>query len=223
MSTDIKVMVVDDHAIVREGIRSLLELEQDISLVTEASSSCECMTILESDESYNIILMDLKMPGIDGIEATRLIKNQFPLIKVVILTNYEDDEFVLASIKAGADGYVLKDVNKVDLLKIIRDVLEDRGYIDPAVTHKVFDRLKRTSISTSEDSHIRPILSQRELQVLEQLVEGKSNKEIADGIYISLDTVKAHLKNIYKKLGVCSRAQAANTAIREKIIHIYRR
>jgi DNA-binding NarL/FixJ family response regulator len=223
MNTDIKVMVVDDHAIIREGIRSLLELEHDISLVAEASSSSECMEILENDESYNIILMDLKMPGIDGIEATRLIKNQFPHIKVVILTNYEDDEFVLESIRVGADGYVLKDVKKVDLLKIIRSILEDRGYIDPAVTRKVFERLKRTSISTSEDSHVRPVLSQRELQVLEQLVEGKSNKEIAETVCLSLDTVKAHLKNIYKKLGVCSRSQAAKAAIKEEIIHISRR
>ncbi|MGC9325842.1 MAG: response regulator [Desulfomonilia bacterium] len=223
MNTDIRVIVVDDHAIVREGIKSLLELEPDITHVSEASSSSECMKMLDADNSYHVILMDLKMPGIDGIEATRLIKAQYPNIKVVILTNYDDDEFVLEAIKVGADGYVLKDVRKVDLLKIIHDVLENRGYIDPAVTPKVFDRLKRTSISTSEDSHVRPVLSQRELQVLEQLVEGKSNKEIADSIYVSLDTVKAHLKSIYKKLGVCTRAQAAKAAIQEEIIHISHR
>lgn len=216
--------MVDDHAIVREGIKSLLELEDDVEIVDEANSSNDCLQKINHNSDYDVILMDLKMPGVDGIAATRLIKEKFSTIKVLILTNYDDEDFVMESINAGADGYVLKDVKKGDLIKIIRGVLQDRSFIDPGVTHKVFDRLKRTSIFSSggmsEGTRLRPVLSERELQILELLVEGISNKDIADTIYVSVDTVKAHLKNIYKKLGVHCRAQAAKTAIQEEIIHL---
>jgi DNA-binding NarL/FixJ family response regulator len=222
MNKEIKVIVVDDHAIVREGIKSLLELEDDIVKVREADSWNACLKILEGDRCYHVILMDLKMIGVDGIEATRLIKTHFPHIKVVILTNYDDDEFVFEAIKSGADGYVLKDVRKVDLLKIIHNILDNRVYIDPAVTQKVFERLNGKSPEYSKKFSTKPVLSLRELQVLEHMVDGKTNKEIADTIYLSLDTVKAHLKNIYKKLGVSSRAQAVKTAIKSEIIRISR-
>lgn len=223
MKKCIKILVVDDHAIVREGIKSLLELEEDVEIVDEASSSDECFQLVSQDSGYDVILMDLKMPGIDGISATRLIKEKYPQIKVLILTNYDDEDFVLESIKAGAVGYVLKDVKKGDLIQIIHDVLQGRSFIDSGVTHKIFDRLKRTSILSAEGACLRPFLSERELQVLEHLVEGKSNREIADTIYVSIDTVKAHLKNIYKKLGVHSRTQATKTAIQKEIIHLSNR
>lgn len=223
MKKCIKILVVDDHAIVREGIKSLLELEDDVDIVDESSSSNECFQLLSQESGYDVVLMDLKMPGIDGISATRLIKEKYPQIKVLILTNYDDEDFVLESIKVGASGFVLKDVRKGDLIQIIRSVVQGRSFIDPGVTHKIFDQLKRTFILSAEGERLRPFLSERELQVLQHLVEGKSNKEIADTIYVSLDTVKAHLKSIYKKLGVHSRAQAAKTAIQKEIIHLSNR
>ena len=220
MKKCIKILVVDDHAIVREGVKSLLELEDDVEIVNEASSSDECFQLLNQDLDYDVILMDLKMPGIGGISATRLIKEKYPHIKVLILTNYDDENFVLESIKVGASGYVLKDVKKGDLIEIIRGVLQGRSFIDPGVTNKIFDQLKRIVILSADGGHPRPFLSERELQVLEHLVEGKSNREIADTIYVSLDTVKAHLKSIYKKLGVHSRTEAATIAIQKEIIHL---
>ena len=223
MKKCIKILVVDDHAIVREGIKSLLELEDDVEIVNEASSSDECFQLLNQDLDYDVILMDLKMPGIDGISATRLIKEKYPHIKVLILTNYDDENFVLESIKVGASGYVLKNVKKGDLIEIIRGVLQGRSFIDPGVTNKIFDQLKRIVILSADGGHPRPFLSERELQVLEHLVEGKSNREIADTIYVSLDTIKAHLKSIYKKLGVHSRTEAATIAIQKEIIHLSNR
>lgn len=217
--SNIRIMVVDDHVIVREGLRALLELEKDISEVYEADSSMQCLEVIDQ-YSPDVVLMDLKMPGIGGIDATRLIKQNHPQIKIILLTNYDDEEYVLEAIKAEADGFVLKDVKKGDLARIIRLVLEGHAYVDPSVTHKVFRHLKKSDVP--EKSFSRPVLSRRELQILECVVEGKSNQEIAEAIYLSLDTVKSHLKNIYQKLGVCKRSQAIKTAIKEGLINLPR-
>jgi len=215
----IRIMVVDDHVIVREGLKALLELENDMSVVHEAGSSIECLEVLEQCRP-DVVLMDLKMPGIGGIEAGRLIKRNHPHIKVILLTNYDDEDYVIEAIKAEVDGYVLKDIKKGDLVRIVRSVLEGHAHIDPSVTHTVFRQLK--GFEVPQRYHVRPILSQRELQILEYVVEGRSNKEIADAVYLSLETVKSHLKNIYQKLGVCKRSQAVNTAIKEGLIHLPR-
>lgn len=220
MAGNIRVMVVDDHAIVREGIKALLELQEEIDVVAEASSSIECLDGIEK-VLPDVVLMDLKMPGIDGIEATRLVKEKWPQTKVILLTNYDDEEYVMESIKAGADGYVLKDVKKGDLFKIIRGVIQDHAFIDPTVTHKLFHSIKQSS--TSEAATVsRPILSKRELQILTHIVDGKSNKEVAEAVHLSPDTVKSHLKNIYQKLGVNNRSQAARAAIKGKLVHLSR-
>ena len=220
MTDKIRVMVVDDHTIVREGIKTLLELQEDIAVVAEARSGIECLERI-GEVLPDVILMDLKMPGIDGIEATRLVKEQYPGTKVILLTNYDDEEYVLESIKAGSDGYVLKDVKKGDLPTIIHGVLQDRAFIDPTVTRKLFHSIQQSS--TAEDvSGARPVLSQRELQILTHLVEGKSNKAIAHAVHLSPDTVKSHLKNIYQKLGVHNRSQAARAAIQGKLVHLSR-
>lgn len=219
MVSDIKVMVVDDHVIVREGLKALLELENDIHVVHEADSSMECLEEIEK-HCPDMVLMDLKMPGIGGIEAVRVIKQNHPHVKVILLTNYDDEEYVIEAIKAEADGYVLKDVKKGDLVRIIRLVLEGRSYIDPSVTNKAFRHLKHSV--ASDKPYSRTILSHRELQILEYVVDGKSNQQIAEAVYLSLDTVKSHLKNIYQKLGVSKRAQAINKAIKEGLIHLSR-
>lgn len=216
MADRIRIMVVDDHAIVREGIKALVELQEDIDVVAEASSSIECLKGLEV-VLPDAVLMDLKMPGIDGIEATRLIKEKYPQIKVILLTNYDDEEYVLESIKSGADGYVLKNVKKGDLITIIRGVLQDRAFIDPTVTRKLFSRIQQSS-KGEETTVTRPVLSQRELQILTHLVDGNPNKEIARAVHLSLDTVKSHLKSIYQKLGVHNRSQAVGVAIQRKLV-----
>jgi len=218
MVSDIKVMVVDDHVIVREGLKALLELENDIHVVHEAASSMECLEVIDQ-RCPDVVLMDLKMPGIGGIETVRLIKQNHPQVKVILLTNYDDEEYVIEAIKAEADGYVLKNVKRGDLVRIIRLVLEGHSYIDPSVTNKVFRHLKH---SVSDKPYSRTILSHRELQILECVVDGKSNQEIAETVYLSLDTVKSHLKKIYQKLGVSKRTQAINKSIKEGLIHLSR-
>lgn len=214
----IRILVVDDHAIVREGIKALLELQDDIEVVAEAVSGIDCLEKVYA-ACPDIVLMDLKMPGIDGIETTRLLKEYNPLIKVVLLTNYDDEEYVLESIKVNADGYVLKDVNKGDLTKIIKCVIQERAFIDPGVTQKLFHNIRQSG-RIEEETIIRPALSKRELQVLTYLVEGRSNKEIAEKINLSLDTIKSHLKNIYQKLNVHSRSQAVRVALKKKLVYL---
>ncbi len=216
----INIFIVDDHAIVRAGLKSLIELEQDIKVVGEASSSADCFDQLEGC-SPHVIVMDLKMPGISGLEAARTIKNKYPHIKVILLTNYDDEEYVQEAVKVRVDAYVLKDIKKGDLARIIRMVHGGKVYIDPGVMRKVFSHMDPHRASKGK-SPIRLGLSPRELQVLELLVEGKSNKEIAELVYLSLDTVKSHMKNVYQKLGVHSRIQAVKTAIQESIVYLPR-
>lgn len=218
MDTVFRVMVVDDHAIIREGLKSLIGLEDDFQVTGEASSGIDCLNLLE-DQSADIVLMDMKMPGIDGIEVTRLIKEKWPRIKVILLTNYDEEEYVVEAIRGGADGFVLKDVKKGDLPKILRTVLDDQAFMDPAVTRRVFHRIKKISTGDSEAT-VRPALSQRELQILTYVVEGHSNRSIADALFISTDTVKSHLKNIFEKLEVHNRSQAAKVAIREELVRL---
>jgi len=211
-----KVIIVDDHAIVREGLKSLINHEEDFEVIAEAESGTACLEILETVVPH-MVLMDLKMPGISGIESTRLIKSEYPQIKVLLLTNYDDEAYVLEAIKAGADGYVLKDVKKGDLIEILRKNLQNQAFIDPNVTRKLFDHLKNTTDPEPPVSD-RPILTQRELEILTHLVEGRSNKEIAGALFISLDTVKSHLKKIYQKLGAQNRSHAAKLAIQKRIL-----
>lgn len=217
----IKVLIADDHAIVREGLKALLDLEDDIQVVGEVSSSMEGMDIVQKLRP-EVVLMDIKMPGVSGIEATRLIKEIYPNIKVILLTNYDDEEYVLEAIKCGADGYVLKDIKKGDLPKIIRTVIKGQAFIDASVTHKILDQIKKDKILGRRKVPLHPLLSQRELQILEYLVEGKSNKEIAETVHLSLDTIKTHLKKAYQKLGVHTRPQAIRTAVQQGLVNLSR-
>jgi len=212
-----KVLVVDDHAIVREGLKALLEFEEDIEVVYEAGSGKECFEMLDRC-SPDVVLLDLKMPGIGGIDTARIIKSKFPQIKIILLTNYDDEEYVVQAIKARVDGYVLKDVKKGDLATIIRRVLQGDGFIDPAVTPKVFHHLK--NMKEYKKQYSRPLLTQREFQIMECVIEGKSNKEIAEILFLSLDTVKTHLKNIYQKLGVGKRSQAIREVVKGGLLNI---
>ncbi len=220
MLSHIRILIVDDHAIVREGLKALLELESDVEYVNESASGMDAVEMIETSK-YDVVLMDLKMPGISGIEATRLIKHRCPEIKVILLTNYDDEEFVMQSIKIGADGYVLKDVKKNDLMNIIRNILQGKSYMDPCVTSNVIRRVRENMFRSGKYEE-RPDLSQRELQILECVIKGMSNKEISDMVNLSLDTIKTHLKNVYRKLNVSSRSQAIQLAIKENIIHLSR-
>ena len=211
----IKVMVVDDHAIVREGIKKLLELQEDIQVVAEAETGLSCIELI-GDTTPHVILMDIKMPGIDGIEATRIIKESNPEIKVILLTNYDDEEYILESIKSNADGYLLKDIRKGDLQKVIKGTMENNTFLDPSITKIILKNIKEPADDGSKE---KKLLTHRELEILVLIVDGYTNKEIAESINLSSDTVKSHLKNIYHKLNVHNRSQAAKVAIREKLVY----
>ncbi len=212
----IRVLVVDDHSIVREGLKALLELEPEIRVVDESNSALDAVRKVELC-SPDLVLMDLKMPGLSGIEACRLIKKSHPQVRVVLLTNYEDEEFVHEALKAQADGYVLKNVKKGDLAMIIKTTMQGGAYLDPMVTRKALNRFAARVESQAPPTD-QPKLTPRELQILLEVVAGASNKEIALHSNLSLDTVKTHLKNIYVKLGVRSRSQAIKVAIEQKLI-----
>lgn len=212
----IKTMIVDDHQVVREGLRLLLELEPDIEVVAEASSGAQCLEIIDTIQPH-VVIMDVGMPGISGIETTRILCQKYPEIKVVVLTVYDDDQYVTEAIQAGAKGYVLKDVKRDELIRIIRHVIEDRAFLDPLIAAKLFNHVKMEG-GLSEEKE-KPQLTRRELEVLCRLVDGLKDRKISERLFISENTVRSHIKSIYRKLRVSSRSQAVAKAMQERIIH----
>ncbi|MEJ2649921.1 MAG: response regulator transcription factor [Sedimentisphaerales bacterium] len=212
----IKVMIVDDHTIVREGLKQLVSLEEDIEVVAEARNGLECLQLIESVRP-DLIFMDVRMPGINGIEATRLVCQKYPEIKVVMLTIYDDDHYVTEAVQAGAKGYIIKKINRDDLVKVIRHVVEDRAFLDPTVTATLFSVLIKSKTTFKQKG--KASLTKRELEVLKEMVAGHTDHDIADSLYISEHTVRSHIKNLYRKLGVSSKSQAVARAIHDNIIH----
>jgi DNA-binding NarL/FixJ family response regulator len=211
----IKVMIVDDHLVVRQGLKQLIEIEDDIEVTAEAGDGLECLKLLEIC-CPDLIFMDIEMPGISGIETTRLVAQKYPQTKVVMLTIYKDEQYVTEAIRAGAKGYVLKQVNRDDLIKIIHHVMADQAFLDPMVSAAVFNRLKRGSHVSAKDA--KPVLTKRELEVLNGIVAGESDRIIAESLFISEHTVRSHIKNLYRKFRVSTRAQAVSKALKDKII-----
>jgi DNA-binding NarL/FixJ family response regulator len=212
----IRVMIVDDHLVVREGLKQLLEIEDDIEVVAEASDGLECLQLLQ-ESSPDLIFMDVRMPGISGVETTRLACQKYPQIKVIMLTIYEDEQYVTEAIKAGAKAYVLKKVNRDELIKIIRDVMGDLAFLDPTVTATVFKEIRDTKRSLRKEGKAR--LTLRELEVLKYLVEGYTDRRIGESLYISEHTIRSHIRSIYRKLRVSSRAEVVAKAVRDRIIN----
>jgi DNA-binding NarL/FixJ family response regulator len=212
----IKVMIVDDHTIVREGLKQLVSLEEDIEVVAEARNGLECLQLIDSVRP-DLIFMDVRMPGINGIEATRLVCQKYPEIKVVMLTIYDDDHYVTEAVQAGAKGYIIKKINRDDLVKVIRHVVEDRAFLDPTVTATLFSVLIKSKTTFKQKG--KASLTKRELEVLKEMVAGHTDHDIADSLYISEHTVRSHIKNLYRKLGVSSKSQAVARAIHDNIIH----
>ncbi|NPU83849.1 MAG: response regulator transcription factor [Syntrophaceae bacterium] len=211
----IKVMVVDDHDVVREGLRQILEISDDVKVIGEARNGLECLEQLDR-LSPDIIFMDIQMPGISGIETTRLARKKKPGVRVIILTIYQDAEFVTEAIQAGAIGYVLKTVGKDELHKIIRHVMDNHAFIDPLVTSSVIDEIKRDGKVVEKAE--KPVFTKRELEVMSGLVAGQKDRDIAESLNISAHTVRSHIKNIFQKLGVSTKPQAVAAIMREKII-----
>jgi NarL family two-component system response regulator YdfI len=211
VSAPIRVVIADDHMLVREGLRSILALAEDIVQVGEASDGAEAVH-LAGTLSPDVMLMDLRMPNVDGIEAIRQIKDRHPDIEVVILTTYDDDTHIVEGLGAGARGYLLKDAGRAALFNAIRAAARGESLLPPEVLETLLARSRTRSRASAV------ALSQREQQVLELIVTGASNKEIAMQLGITERTVKAHVTSILNKLGANSRTEAAAIAIRTGLV-----
>jgi two-component system response regulator DegU len=216
----IKILLVDDHTLVREGFAQMLGLEEDFLVVGQAADADQARK-KAMELKPDIILMDIKLPGINGIEATRLIKKELPETEIIILSMYDEEEYVRESVRAGATGYVLKDISQEDLIRDIKVVHSGGSYIQPSLARKVLQDLAEISQvksqSSGKSSSIRE-RSDREIEVLQLVADGKSNKEVANDLTISEKTVKAHLRSIFRKLEVGDRAQAVATAMRKGLV-----
>lgn len=208
----LRVVLADDHAVVREGTRQLLEREPDISVVGEASDGAEAIRLVEQLRP-DVVVMDVRMPQMGGIEATRTIKERFPSIEVLVMTAFEDDEFVFTLLEAGASGYLLKTAPVKELVKAIHEVADGQSALDPIIARKVVRQLSGGPARQKVQNEYEP-LTEREQEVLDLLAEGKTNKEIAESLIISDRTVQTHLSNIFSKMGVGSRTEAVLEAIR---------
>lgn len=202
----IRVVLAEDHALVREGIRRLIQGEDDMEVVGEAGDGEEAFQLVAQTKP-DIVLMDIAMPKVNGIEATRRIKESHPSVGVIILTAYDNEEFISAFVKMGAAGYLLKNVEGRQLLNSIRAVYGGESVLHPAIAKRIFRHLQ-LQMGKPASSEKNRILTQRELAVLEVGTRGLSNREIARELSLGIRTVQTHWRNIFNKLGVGSRTEA---------------
>lgn len=205
-----KIIVCDDQAIIRDGLAMLLNLEPDIEVVGVAQDGEEGVA-LTAQHQPDLVLMDLKMPGMNGIEATRQIRASFPCIKVLVLTTYDDDEWVFDAIRAGADGYVLKDTPREKVIAALRGTVEGKTFVDPSVAGKLLNHI--ASSQPLPPTLITDKLTSRETDVLRLLARCCSNADIASQLNLSEGTVRNHISSIFAKLNISDRTQAAVIAI----------
>ncbi|MBV9712021.1 MAG: response regulator transcription factor [Ktedonobacteraceae bacterium] len=205
MTDKISLLLTDDHAIVRQGIRAFLELQPDLTVIGEADSG-EAAVRMAAELVPDIVLMDLVMPGIGGVEATRQVKQASPHSQIIVLTSYHEDEYIFPALRAGALSYVLKDVGPDELANVVRKAARGESILHPRVAARVVQELRGTR---SDTPNIFTELSDRELDVLRLIADGLSNAEIANKLIISEKTVKGHVSNILSKLHMMDRTQAA--------------
>jgi DNA-binding NarL/FixJ family response regulator len=201
----IAILIVDDHMVVRMGLRSMINTQKDMSVVAEAANGREAIELYRARRP-DIVLMDLRMPVLGGVEATIAIREEFPSARIIVLTTYDADENIFRAFQAGAKAYLLKDIPRDEFLDNIRAVHQGRHCIPPAVAARLAQRMPY------------PELSSREMEVLKRIVEGMSNKEIAAALEITESTIKNHVNSILSKLNVRDRTQAATTALRRGLV-----
>ncbi|RIK29207.1 MAG: DNA-binding response regulator [Anaerolineae bacterium] len=205
-----KILLCDDQAVIRDGLEMLLTLEKDMQVIGSASDGAEALE-LAAQKRPDLILMDLKMPGVNGIEATRQLRAKFPEIKILVLTTYDDDEWLFDAIRAGASGYLLKDTPRQKIIEAIHGTMDGKSFLDPVVAGKLMNQV--VSNQKQPASILAEKLTERELDVLRLLAKGFPNSEIASQLHLSEGTVRNHVSAILEKLGVSDRTQAAVIAI----------
>jgi DNA-binding NarL/FixJ family response regulator len=213
---DVRVLLVDDHDLFRTGLRNLLE-DQDLEIVGEAANGMDAVRLVR-DLAPDVVVMDLNMPAMSGVEATRHITSHSPLTRVIVLSISDQDSDVMDAIVAGACGYLLKDASIQDVVSGIRSAAVGGSLISPHIASKVLQKLRATSPDPQSAATIRAELSDRELQVLKLIANGKDNAQIAKDLVISPKTVKNHISNILMKLQIENRIQAAVYAVRSGIV-----
>lgn len=216
MNNVVKVMIADDHVLMREGIRQLLEFDGTVKVIEEASNGTECIQKLKSVKP-EVLLLDINMPNMNGIEVLEHIKSRGMDVKVLILTVHNEVEYLIKAVDIGADGYILKDSGSAELKKAISVIMNGESYIQPSLIPALNSRL----VARDVDKEKIESLTKRELEVLIQVANGMFNKEIATMLNISERTVKNHVSNIFKKIEVSDRTQAAVFAIKNDIIKLY--
>ncbi len=213
----IKVLICDDQVVVCEGLRAILSTAPGIEVVGVGNDGEEAVRLVEKHHP-DLVLMDLKMPLMNGIEATRLIRQRFPEVKVLVLTTYDFDEWVFDAIRSGASGYLLKDTPRDSLVSAIQGTVSGKTYVDPAIAGKLFHQVSQTASAPDQD--LAQLLSEREMAVLRLLAHGLSNTDISQKLYLSEGTVRNYVSSIFSKLGVSDRTQAAVLAIRSGLAQI---
>ena len=214
----IKILIVDDHEVVRDGLSVMLGRQEDFAVMGEAHNGLEAVEKARELEP-DVILMDLRMPELDGVEAMRRIREQDADVKFIVLTTYDTDEYIFDAIEAGAKGYLLKDASREDLFKAVRGVHQGESLIQPGVVSRVLDRLAQLSRRPGQGGEPQA-LSEREVEVLRLMAQGSANKQIAADLSISESTVKTHVTNIFQKLEVSHRTEAVAKAMSKGIIKL---
>lgn len=219
MSTT-RVVLVDDHEVVRLGLMTLINDQEDLQVVAEAGDAVEALRVVE-DHRPQVVLMDLRLPGKGGIEATREITENFPETRVVVLTSFADDDLVVRAIGAGAAGYILKQVGNDELLRAIRAAARGESVLDPSTTSRLINRVR--ALEREVDQNAFRELSPREIDVLRELAGGSSNPEIGEALNLSEKTVRNYVSNILQKLQLSNRVELATYAVEHNLFDRYRR
>lgn len=224
-----RIVIIDDHQLFREGVKRILDFESSFEVVAEGDDGSEVMALFELHHP-DVIIMDINMPNINGIDATRQLIDKYPLAKVIILSIHDDENYVTHALKTGATGYLLKEMDADALINAVKVVAEGGSYLHPKVTHNLVKEFRRLSmqegggnVATLSPVEIRRplhLLTRRECEVLQLLADGKSNRAIGDSLYISEKTVKNHVSNILQKMNVNDRTQAVVVAIKNGWVEV---
>ena len=216
----IKVLIVDDHRVVREGLSAILKNKENLDVVGEAQDGQEAVEHARTLDP-DVVLMDVSMPRMGGVEATRIIKREFPHIGIIALTMYEEQQYIFDLVRAGATGYLLKDSDSAQIVKAIQSIYRGESLIHPSVASKILAEFSLLAQKKGKKgSWVEHDLTEREITVLRLVADGKTNKEIANALDLSEKTVKNHVRNIFHKLQVYDRTQAAILAIRKGLIEL---